>query len=183
MPLTDDELTTRAEELKDRLLGSSDPYSLSNADGTWETPAAYAVQTILAALQAVREESAAALREALAAKQDTSWKARAERAEATIARATAQIENSYETSEVGRANEGFQSKLENYIHQIHKREPSVAAAESRLRAVEQALREHGRHPASCPKGVGVGYYKPPADAECHCGIDAALLPGETRTTL
>ena len=47
----------------------------------------------------------------------------------------------------------------------------------RLRKMEKALRAHGKHPESCPKGVGIGYYKPPADARCDCGIDAALAEG------
>jgi hypothetical protein len=51
----------------------------------------------------------------------------------------------------------------------------AAATVARL---EGALREHGKHPASCPKGVGVGYYRPPGDAVCNCGIDAALAGKE-----
>lgn len=45
-------------------------------------------------------------------------------------------------------------------------------------AVIQALRvvigATGKHPSSCPKGVGIGLYRPPANAKCNCGIDAAL---------
>lgn len=37
-----------------------------------------------------------------------------------------------------------------------------------------ALERHGTHPASCPKGTGIGYYNPTADTVCDCGIDAAL---------
>jgi hypothetical protein len=56
-----------------------------------------------------------------------------------IQRAMSQIEHSYEVSEVGRDNGGFPSKLENYIHQIWKREPRVQAVEQeRDKAVEWA---------------------------------------------
>ena len=37
-----------------------------------------------------------------------------------------------------------------------------------------ALEQNGKHPDSCPKGVGIGLYKPPTDARCDCGIDAAI---------
>lgn len=42
------------------------------------------------------------------------------------------------------------------------------------RMVVAALVRTGVHPPSCPKGVGIGYYEPRADARCDCGIDAAL---------
>ena len=38
----------------------------------------------------------------------------------------------------------------------------------------KALEKYGKHPDSCPKGVGIGYYKPPDDAKCNCGIDASI---------
>ncbi len=50
------------------------------------------------------------------------------------------------------------------------------AAQTELARLRVALTQHGQHPASCPKGVGVGWYKPRADAVCDCGIDAALTP-------
>lgn len=55
------------------------------------------------------------------------------------------------------------------------------ALAKRVQALEQAVKtardvvEHtGVHPSSCPKGVGISLYKPPADAVCRCGIDAVL---------
>lgn len=47
-------------------------------------------------------------------------------------------------------------------------------AEALVIRLREVLRARGVHPESCPKGVGIGYYKPPADAVCNCGIDAAL---------
>jgi len=45
--------------------------------------------------------------------------------------------------------------------------------EVQLRAL---IKCHAKHPSSCPKGVGAGYYVPPADAVCSCGIDEAINP-------
>jgi hypothetical protein len=45
--------------------------------------------------------------------------------------------------------------------------------EVQLRALIQCF---AKHPSSCPKGVGVGHYVPPADAVCSCGIDEAINP-------
>jgi len=41
-------------------------------------------------------------------------------------------------------------------------------------ALREALAKYAKHPDSCPKGVGIGIYKPPRDARCDCGIAAAL---------
>lgn len=58
--------------------------------------------------------------------------------------------------------------------------PGLAAENARLtealmRTVN-VLRERGKHPASCPKGRGIGYYEPVAGAICSCGIDQCLAP-------
>lgn len=50
----------------------------------------------------------------------------------------------------------------------------------RVATLTQALKDYGQHPASCPKGVGIGYYKPPANAVCNCGIDAALTGAQAK---
>lgn len=55
------------------------------------------------------------------------------------------------------------------------------AAEQREARLREALERYGKHPASCPKGTGIGYYVPPADAVCDCGIDAALFPSPKDT--
>lgn len=57
-------------------------------------------------------------------------------------------------------------------------------AQSVNRIIRAVLSEHGKHPASCPKGVGIGLYRPPAAAVCMCGIDAVLkpLPSEAALT-
>lgn len=49
-----------------------------------------------------------------------------------------------------------------------------AIAERQIAAVRKVLKHTGKHPESCPKGVGIGLYKPPANAVCDCGIDALL---------
>ncbi len=50
----------------------------------------------------------------------------------------------------------------------------IEALESKLADAVKALEKYGKHPDSCPKGVGIGYYKPPDDAKCNCGIDASI---------
>jgi hypothetical protein len=47
-------------------------------------------------------------------------------------------------------------------------------AEAEAGALRAALEKYGKHPDWCQKGVGVGVYKPPINARCDCGIDAAL---------
>lgn len=104
-----------------------------------------------------------------------------------IARAEQQIENSYEVSEVGPDNGGFPSKLENYIHQIYKREPKLAASkQARARLVAWA-----KHRDSCPmihpervidwgrdeNGHTIGFRDRTTEdgaPRCNCGLDAAL---------
>lgn len=50
----------------------------------------------------------------------------------------------------------------------------IEELESKLADAVKALEKYGKHPDSCPKGVGIGYYKPPDDAKCNCGIDASI---------
>lgn len=54
-------------------------------------------------------------------------------------------------------------------------------AEARVQELEREVAElkgvvklRGVHPSTCPKGIGIGYYKPPANAVCNCGIDPVL---------
>lgn len=49
-----------------------------------------------------------------------------------------------------------------------------------LNLVLHTLSQYANHPPTCPKGTGIGYYKPEANAICICGIDAAraLIPKE-----
>lgn len=53
----------------------------------------------------------------------------------TVERAIRQIEASYDVSPVGADNGGFSSKLENYIHQIWKREPNVERLREALKKI------------------------------------------------
>ncbi len=50
----------------------------------------------------------------------------------------------------------------------------LAASRRREQQLRDSLKAVGRHPSSCPKGVGIGHYTPPLDAICGCGLDAAL---------
>lgn len=54
------------------------------------------------------------------------WKGQSEKWIATYQRALQQIENCYEVTEPGKDHGGFDSLLENYIHQIHKRDVKIA---------------------------------------------------------
>lgn len=64
---------------------------------------------------------------------------------------------------------------------VHALQARAEQAESSLRSMREAL-QHAKHPAGCPKGVGVGWYRPAFDAVCNCGIDAALArsSGDTK---
>ena len=51
---------------------------------------------------------------------------------------------------------------------------AVRAARAETDKAVDVVSRYAKHPPSCPKGVGVGFYKPPAGAACDCGIDAVL---------
>lgn len=55
---------------------------------------------------------------------------------------------------------------------------AIAEATEELRAqvatLRVALERFGRHENSCALSVGIGFYVPPADAKCDCGLAAAL---------
>jgi septal ring factor EnvC (AmiA/AmiB activator) len=60
-------------------------------------------------------------------------------------------------------------------HQLKQRDARLSAANATICRI-------GKHPSSCPKGVGIGYYVPPADAVCNCGFDAALEAEDGKET-
>ncbi len=54
-------------------------------------------------------------------------------------------------------------------------------AEAQGAALRVVVERYVKHPASCPKGIGIGYYQPATNAVCNCGIDAALLTAPPQT--
>jgi len=72
------------------------------------------------------------------------------------------------------------SRADREIHDALARGVDAGRQVTQLLADQERMREAlvkwGKHPATCPKGVGLGYYVPRVDAVCNCGIDAALSP-------
>jgi hypothetical protein len=61
---------------------------------------------------------------------------------------------------------------------MQKLEGLVKRYRSRIVGLKEHVRKHAKHPETCPKGVGIGHYKPAPDAVCTCGFDELISQDE-----